>query len=139
MPASTGITKDKNDQKAAIGEALLIEGRLWSYVLCIPPFLVRLYIVKRTKTYLQGVVTVQHGAAVVETVTDPPPPRKKFLKIFRFSFNTESRKKRHCCDAIQIRIRTPIPFLVPILTRRGSRSRFYCKTYYHLIGKFYGS
>jgi hypothetical protein len=77
--------------------------------LFIPLFLVRLYIAKRTNTYLQGVVTVQHGATVVETVTDPPP-RKKFLKIFRFPFNTESRKKRQCCDAIQIRIRTPIPF-----------------------------
>jgi hypothetical protein len=49
--------------------------------LCFPSFLVRLYIVIRIITYLQGVVTVQHGAAVVETVTDPPP-RKKFLKIF---------------------------------------------------------
>jgi hypothetical protein len=65
---------------------------VYSFVFVHSSFLVRLYIAKRTNTYLQGVVTVQHGAAVVETVTDPPP-RKKFLKYFRFSSNTESRKK----------------------------------------------
>jgi hypothetical protein len=54
-----------------------------SLILCFPSFLIKFYIAKRTNAYLQGVVTVQHGAAVVETVTDPPP-RKKFLKILDF-------------------------------------------------------
>jgi hypothetical protein len=94
--------------------------------LCIPLFLVRLYIAKRTNTYLHGVVTVQHGAAVVETVTDPPP-RKKFLKIFRFSLKTQSRGYKHCYDAIQIRIRIPIPIFVPIRIGPGSRSGSYSK------------